>query len=518
MKGFTKFILRLLVPALLILPFAAAAQESDLDQEKHVEDTAFARFRAEQTLLAGPNDLAVDWQRTLWPSDTDSWDQRVLAVRRSVCAGFATCIYVLMSEKQAVSPWGFNVVVTRLNQDGTTDISFGTAGYKRLTLGSAWDSIEGAVFEDSGILAPQRAFFIGTKWTPDSLFGKQPVVTCMDFGAADGKCSGWPAANHSSRSVAFHGSGEEMDYGRAIAYDAEHDALWVAGDVLSHADGDTYVAWIGRLNAADGTRYTAWGSRGDGTTVLSASGKKDMHVTSVLYHMSTYPGGPNVWLGGSWDQTTGASNREGVVWKLNPEGPGGFVKSIGYEDDNTGNKDDEITALALTNTGKVLAAGWSGTDDPVRPALLLAKLRNAGVIGVDSSFCGGGICAHAPSGFDKFLAPRAIAERPGNHDIVVASDVQGWLAVDLGAYQRVDLWSRSGNTLHALERYQADAQTDADKGAGVGAGALDVFGNELYVGGYRHWAGDDYDGMVSRHLALDSIFADDFGSESLGSD
>jgi hypothetical protein len=170
--------------------------------------------------------------------------------------------------------------------------------------------------------------------------------------------------------------------------------------------------------------------------------------------------------------------------------------------------------------GDVVIAGYQASGTPGAPSLVLAKVRAADAsLQRDIRFCGSGICTRDVGagihGWQDTL-PTSIAERPGDHDLVVAMQAKVWtynFASDLWSInQKQVVWQfgATGSMLHATQ--QLDFPTSADDTPTSYSSALLVEKHALLLTGTRLWAlsTNDYDATVTRLLANDAIFADGF--------
>lgn len=461
-----------------------------------------------EPLGALPTDLDRDWANPHWPMN-DTLIQDALAIRPYLeLSGtqFRTYTYVLVKHRRADGY--FDALVAKLDSAGARVGSFGTNGFKQMAVG--FDSMGAAAFGPGGLgVGSKRVYFAGSKLT-GSVLDTDMVVLCFDLGTADGTCSGWPAGSY--RTVAFDLGGLKTDIGNVIAYDPD-GYVFVGGKV---ATPDGIAMGIAKLDATNGNLVTTFGSNGNGRAWYALNGAGyDPEVTASAFAPAGTPGGKRLYVGGSYRPGTTAADRDGFVLSVDPATASYLKRDVYYESDNADRKKDEVTALAVLKTGKVVLAGWSETDDANYPTMLLGQLK-AGSISYDTGFCGGGLCSHAQTSIVAWLGtrsvrPRAIAAREMNGDLVVALDGRQRTFSDVTwrPVQKLELWSRSGATIRTSMTNEYSANTDADRGAG--SRALSVSDSDVLLAGIRRWNSSDDDITVSRHLRMDSIFAADFG-------
>lgn len=501
----------------LLLPGLASATDLWQHTLKEAADATWQPLRPDDTdaFAATVTDLDTDWAKAYWPSGS-LLKTEPLAIRRfteltSVSPiRFETFAYVLLHQRRADGY--YDALVLKLDASGAAVLSFGNNGFKRVAAG--FDFMNAATFGPQGVSGPSRVYFAGGKLV-GALLDFDMAILCFDLRAGDGKCSGWPSSSY--RTIAFDHGGLKADKADVIEYDPD-GYLFVAGKI---ANSSGYAIGSAKLEVDTGNLVTAYGTNGKAWYALAGNAYEPEVIASAFAPADT-PGGKRFYVAGSYRPGSDANDRDGFVLSLDPTDGRYFIKQVYHEGDNTGWKKDEITALAVLKTGKLAFAGWSDTDEANYPSLLLGRLK-ALQITSDSSFCGGGLCAHAQGGAlyltggTRNVRPRAIAARAANGDLVLALDGErrDGTIISPGPWrprQLLQLWNSSGRFLRGGTRNDYSAGSDALVGAW--AGPLEVTDGDLLLAGRRRWTDNNIDVTVARHLRLDSIFAHDFGNAS----
>ncbi len=464
----------------------------------------------------GINAVETEWSKAYWPNGADQ-EEEALAVASGWSAGlppagaFSYFSYTLAKQ-------GRNAMVLKLNDAGTPISSFGTAGWRQITLPSSWISLNNATFGANSALLGRdykRAYFVGSV-----LRGTAPNrhtdmgVLCFDFTVSDGRCAGWPSSSVSY--VGFDHGGSNYDWGDVIAFDPD-GYIYVAG-VVTNAQGT--AVGVARLHAASGALDTSFNGTGKRSYVFnyaSNGGAYAPKVTSVAFAPAGSPGGKFLYVGGSFQSSNGS--RDGFVLQVAPASAAYRMKQILYENDNPFYMSDEVTALTVLADGKVAFAGWSETDSSNFPALLLGRIQPD--FFYDSTFCGYGVCAYAQNGSllvsqVRNIRPSAIGERQPSGDLVIALNGEQRVNAPLGPYtarQRLQVWNPSGTSY----RFGTDLSYFATPGhfENAWAAGMEVDGSAVLLSGWRRYGDTDTDVTVSSLLITDpppsvSIFKDGF--------
>lgn len=222
---------------------------------------------------------------------------------------------------------------------------------------------------------------------------------------------------------------------------------------------------------------------------------------------------PGLWLGASVLQPTSADGWNGAMLCLdsaNGEVITGWTFGSGYAP-----AEAEVSVLHAMGNHRVLWAGWMdqpGSTVDEFPSLAMGRMDSS--CQPDPGFCHGDDVCEQPqqtnlTGY-KHTRPRAIDMRPGSGDIVLALDgnFSSPLLGNQPPMQRLVTWSRDGNRRRAFMSLIYPAQTEALRATNTAA--LYVDDSQILLAGARRWNDADWDPTVSRHLALDSIFADQF--------
>ena len=365
--------------------------------------------------------------------------------------------------------------------------------------------------------ASQRAWFVGTYIGPNGNYDM--LVQCVDTTSADLACASWGS---STRRLAWDLDAWAGDVAQRIAFDAGEGALYIAGKT-STVDGP--ILAIAKLFAGSGETSLGFGNGGKATARMGErTTGVDHNVYDLVLSPANAPQGRRLYLAGACRcYSDDYGDADGFVLSLdvgNAAPSGGTL--VYAEDDNQGPPygDDVIGAITVLSSGKLALAGMSTTLDAGYPALLLARLDPQ--LGWDNAFCGSGICVKPQylGPFDENpvgeVFPSAIAERPGNHDLVVA--MRGKRSNDAfdpaHMSQIVEQFDASGRVSHARATFDFMAASLPERGADT-AGML-VGADSVLLTGSRRWSadgnGEDYDVTDIRLRANDSLFASGFGN------
>ena len=208
----------------------------------------------------------------------------------------------------------------------------------------------------------------------------------------------------------------------------------------------------------------------------------------------------------------------GTAWMTNAEsGPpeSGYV----FFDLGMTDKRDALTAIAESHDGRVLLAGFAENDAGDRKMTLAAFGSNGSQ---DTGFCGGaGHCINdlgvtllgATLPLSHYEVPSAIAERRGNHDLVLALDVHAdFLAGSDGhPFQEAVEIGPSGLSMRTWTALDYTAHSPAARNSYTHSMTIDD-GNRVLVTGSRVWddTSHDSDVTVARLIDTDTIFVNGF--------
>lgn len=437
---------------------------------------------------------------TYWPPETGGTEDhgiRVYTVRFGVPPGTSTSHYLLGKHRyfpSGASMAKWDAVIVRTREDGVRNTSFGADGY--LVVHTDMTDLYDAVYDP----AKGRAYFVGTYRS--STGDNDMLVQCVDVTVADSKCNGW--GTNSRRGIYWDLGASNDDIAQRVVFDPEEDALFVAGktDTASGA-----IIAVAKIHTDTGNFFTAYGVNGQ--SAFDVSGRtsgRDQNVFAMTLSPATTPGGKMLHLGGQYKSVE--SDYDGFVMAVNPlTGYGvGDVTPVAYY-----TSDDAVTAISVLANGKLafaaLGRGTSGSPD-----LLLGRLDTNHRL--DPSFCGSGVCVTDPAGI-RDIHPTAIAERPGNRDLVVAMTGREAPSLPPGplrSYQYLRQYSANGTTLHAGKTLSFPAAPSVIPNA-LSAG-MQVTRSDVLLTGSRYWTtinSGDADITLVRVLASDSIFASQFG-------
>ena len=340
------------------------------------------------------------------------------------------------------------------------------------------------------------------------------AVTCVDLGNGPngGVCDGFGTGG--TAYVAFNRGGNNDDVARRVISRPNLGVL-VAGWAK---DGtDRYVFAATSLLRASGGLVTRFGSNGRFATDLgSIRDNLDVNVFDMALSDDA-DAQARLYIAGNYSRDAARRNYDGVVLGLNAWngvldnwGPGGNGFSQVWLDlgDPAVDASDAVTAVSALANGKLALAGWS-KDQAGLNRMMLARLRQDGVLDINSGFCGNdGKCA--PFGSGRSFWPAAIAERSDTRDLVIAAENPNQPGVNDETWQMVFQFTRDGAyhdaiTLHSMH--------DAGTLEYTVPAALLVSRDATMIVGTRRFTpvGNDYDAALTRLLHNDTIFADTFG-------
>lgn len=340
------------------------------------------------------------------------------------------------------------------------------------------------------------------------------AVTCVDIdsGPDGGACAGFGSGG--TAFIAFDRGGNKDDVARRVISRPNLGVL-VAGWAK---DGtDRYVFAATSLTRASGSLVTRFGTNGRFTFDLgSILANLDVNVFDIA--LSNAPDSEaRLYIGGNYSRDSARTNYDGVVLGLNAWngvlddwGPGGHGFSQIWLDLGVTGVDmgDAVTAMHVLANGKLALAGWS-KDQAGLDRMMLARLRNDGVLDTDSGFCGNaGKCAPFSQG--RSFWPAAIGERPDTRDLLVAAENPNNPGVDDETWQMVFRFNRDGTYLQGATHHSPD---DGSSPEYTVPAAMLVGRDSTMIVGTRRYSNvdNDYDARLTRLLHNDTIFADTFG-------
>lgn len=365
--------------------------------------------------------------------------------------------------------------------------------------------------QDVAFDGDHRLYFTGQ--SPVPLFGPMFTTFCLDIttGAACGGFASGTVAGYSYTS--FTVPGEDPSRWSSIARKIVYDPagfLFIGGE--SNMIIGTQIA-LTKTNAVTGQTVTSFGT--NGLVNFQLSGSFNQRLTAMARRPANTPGPDMLYVGGTFQRTNDANDYDGYIDQIDPAV--GIIPStayVFYESDNTGNKKDSVNAIGVLANGKLAFAGSSDTDHAGVPAMLLGRLSPlGGGLNFDTSFCGSGYCAWSNWGvLGSFAnaAPVAIAERPGNRDLVISMQGNS-LAIGSPQVIRVEQYNANGTMYRTGKEISVQGMGTNTTWAGPGLAVDDDY---VTVAGTRLWGptiNDDVDFVVARLQANDSIFADRFG-------
>jgi hypothetical protein len=501
----------------LLMPTLASAEWKEAsDATWH----ALLQSPAGSPTTIGAGDLALDpnfnggagWERFDF-NDANGKRDRGLAVVPVGC-GFLRIRYLVFGSHQHGNTW--DVVIAKINGLGVLDTSFGIGG--RMTVATPLRYLT-----DMAVDASATHFYFSGWKTTGTATDKDFAVTCID--ASGVACEGFGTLGTVTKW--FDLDTNKMDYATSIRYrpavGANPARLLVAGIAV----GGTPAAPSSRLGVvaidpATGVTITGFGNAGK--VVLQVGEVSDLAAVE-LYDMalsaSSMPGGERLYLAGSYQRAPLANNDiDGYVMAINPQDGtvvtgfnGGGLVPIHNDIGPPGNKFDEVSGIQVLPDGKVAMVGRSiGAN--AKDQLLLARATPSGL---DSGFCGGGVCAKISADPTSGVCCGSIGVRPMTHDLVVASSETRSPGVGQSErLQVVEQYSASGNTLHGRQEisYPSAAGQGTDSTvSGLYIGS-DLSGGYAFMVGTTRWndAVGDEDITVARMVAADEMFTNGFGA------
>lgn len=399
----------------------------------------------------------------------------------------------------------YDALVAKTDLNGELVGSWGTNGHMTITTGMSaiWDA---AIDRSMG-----RFYFVGSQ-PLFSTTSQEFSVACRDI-ATGAACAGFGNAG-GTELVVFDLGGSNNDVATRVLLDSD-GSLYVGG----YADSPVgYQVAVAKLNAASGALVNAFG--GDGQVTVNFGAKPSgniVHVFDMALSPATAPHGKELYLVG--DLILAAGHYQGYLIGFDPAS-GAYVDSVGVG--NGTSLGLTVTAVTVLANGDIAMAGTANTSVTNEPELLLVKLRAQGFLNFDGGFCGGGICTRQLTGEGLNhnwinTRPSAIAERPNTRDLVVGMQAGTWIynfptdTYSLTQKQVVQQYSASGMTLHASQ--QIEYPVNFGETAFASSAGMLVDSVSVMLTGSRFWSSSngDYDITVTRLLANDSIFADQFG-------
>lgn len=427
--------------------------------------------------------------------------------------------YYLLGRQKSSDGSQWRAAIARIKIDGTYDTSFGSSGWMYANPGIMTGIVD-------ALVANGKAYFLA------NLTVVQPAtrVICVDLASGDNCFTGfnglvtWGATAAGPRTAA---------YGQRLAYDSRY-GIYVAARIMNNNRGEE--VGIARISASDGTLTTSFGNNGYniGLPNWASPGDAQVSVNDMIVTPAGISGGTRLYIAGAIKRSAG--DNDGFILGLGPDsgttqtGWSWNDQAYCYENDNTGDKNDAVTAITVLRNGKIAYAGWSQTDSANVQPLIMGRLAADG--SYDDSFCAGNpdrgaraCLVDPPSGFGPFYhapyaLPVAIGERVANRDLVVTQRFveNGNDPVSQHAVRvRTQQFSASGNTLHAFSDVSMPGMDTGNPASwwtrpfGMYLGPAAVTPEVLAVVGTRQYAGDDYDTMLIHYVANDTIFVDQFG-------
>ena len=268
-----------------------------------------------------------------------------------------------------------NIVVARLNADGTLDATFGTAndgtpdGVVNLSLSNGDDVSNALAIQSDG-----KIVFAGT--TSD-ISGDNIVVARLNTDGSLDTTFGAGNADGSPDGVVTLSLGAGSDSAVAIAVQAD-GRLVVAGNSTSTSGDNSNNIVVVRLNA-DGTMDAYFGTANDGSPdgVVNVSLSSGDDMANALAIQSN---GKILVAGNS----SNASGKNAALIRLNADGSLDTGFGAGVSDGtpdgvvglSLGNGDDEFAAITVQADGKIVVTGTTtstGSSSNVFVARLLAN-------------------------------------------------------------------------------------------------------------------------------------------------
>lgn len=428
------------------------------------------------------------------PASREGWGLRLFP--RPGNAGY----YVLGKHGTGAGTWEAVVVVTDSQGLATRTLYVPTPMFR----------LDDATFDS----ANGRFYFVGgarQSGHADSDF----AVTCVDIDTtpAGGPCAGFGTGG--TAFIAFNRGGNNDDVARRVI---SRPNLGVLVTGWAKDGTDRYVFAATSLLRASGGLVTRFGTNGRFTHDMdSLRDNLDVNVFDIA--LSNDPdASARLYIAGNYSRDVARRNYDGVVLALNAWngvldssfGPGGHGSIQIWLDlgDPATNMSDAVTALAVLANGKLAVAGWS-VDQAGLDRLMLARIRENGLIDINSGFCGNeGKCTPFTSG--RSFWPAAIAERPGNRDLIIAAENPNNPGVNDETWQMVFQFSRDGSYRHAATHHSTHMSGQLEYTVPA---ALRVTNEDAMIVGTRRYDATtaDYDVLLWRLRANDTIFADMFG-------
>ncbi|MEO7063122.1 MAG: hypothetical protein ABI082_05015 [Dokdonella sp.] len=427
------------------------------------------------------------------------------------CQGFP-CVPYYYVVGNHFNGTAYDVLVAKTTLDGTPVTNWGNGG--KLTVPTSMTIRDVTIDGASG-----RLYFVGAQsfLTPDQQFS----VFCLDL-ATGASCVGFgnlhgPGGDY--QLIDFNLGASNTDVATRVLFDPA-GFLYVAG----YADSAVgYQIAVAKLSVTDGALVPTFDGDGRATFNFgSIPSGRDVNVFDMaLLPPSIVTIGEQLILVGNIKVS--ATNYQGYLVGIDTAN-GSLASSVAVNNPDI-SQSAAVTAVVVLHAGDIAMAGTADTSVAGQPALLLARMHASGVLSFDAGFCGSGICTKALTGAGlgnqwKNTRPSAIAERSNNRDLVIGLTAGTWTydfvngTYALSQKQVVQQYGASGMTLHASQEMAFPAVTVGDAAASS-AGML-VDSNSVMLTGSRVWstANDDVDITVTRLLANDTIFADQFGGTS----
>ncbi len=415
----------------------------------------------------------------------------------------------------------YYVLSAHANGDGTTNVYV-----IRISAQGLFEAVEADVTTPIGDLrdaaydpATGRAYFFGGAQVNGG-FGYDMYVQCVDSATITGDCSEWPAG--SGARIAFDLGGTQNDVATAAVVDPD-GSLFLGGYASTDAGYDIALA---KLHLNSGQPDAGFGPNGGKLSynISDRASGIDHNVFAMALSSTSTPGGKYLYLGGDFNRP--ADDYDGFILVVDPTlgtTIGNLTVKVSYEADNTGPKDDLVSALTVKSDGQVAFAGYSETDQVGFPALFIGRLLVDGLT-IEPYNCNGqSVCVKDEgSGLSgvRNVYPTAIAERPGNHDLVVALRGEQARVLPPGPfvpYQIVEQYSASGQKCCTHAGSSRIRSSQPRPLTGFVTGGMHVDANEIVLTGTVTVTNDNthatsYFDSVTRLVANDSIFAAGFGS------
>jgi hypothetical protein len=409
------------------------------------------------------------------------------------------------------------VLMSKLNDDGSLDPSFGNAGQATFdVLGPGGNGVAVATEGDD-----DRFYFSGQVHRSGDPNLYDPGISCAH--ANGDPCEGFGDAG----TVVFPITEAAFTQAGALLVDAETNRIIMVGGCkatgIADPNGDLDLCIVA-LDADSGQPAAGFGNNGlsrvhfnvvqDGWDVLAAGG-------SAIVTDSSAPGGHRIYLVGGTQVTPYAPNNpfafvddRAFVMALDADtgapdptfGPNGNGAMVVFDDD-TVSITMAITQLANGNLAwagtRILSDGSSGW--------IVAELQPEGM--PVPGFCSGEVCQDPPPGIGTSGLPRIIAERPGTGDLIIAGETQ--LEGSTTNTQAIAEMSPSGDAwLAALPLDYGAAEGQAATGSVKGMLVEDS--GRVLIAGERLWTFDDsspiaqYDITLARTIDTQDVFANGF--------